>query len=100
VFGAEFDQQRYLATITAAQLRPDLELLPDGDNTDIGENGKTSDFLPLLIYFLLLFCFFSAAQLRPDLELLPDGNTQTLSRMVGHARALVTFIWVLLCVAL
>nr|POE49106.1 oligomycin resistance atp-dependent permease yor1 [Quercus suber] len=41
VFGKQFDQQQYDIVIDAAGLRPDLELLPFGDQTEIGERGIT-----------------------------------------------------------
>ena len=41
VFGKEFDLKRYNAVIDACALRPDLEMLPSGDQTEIGERGIT-----------------------------------------------------------
>ncbi len=37
VFGREFDQQRYDRVLQACALVPDLEMLPAGDQTEIGE---------------------------------------------------------------
>jgi len=38
LFGAAFDEQRYRAVIEACSLQPDLDILPAGDMTEIGEN--------------------------------------------------------------
>ncbi len=39
VFGAQFEQGRYDAVLQACALLPDLEILPQGDATVIGERG-------------------------------------------------------------
>ncbi|KAF9151749.1 hypothetical protein BG015_006269 [Linnemannia schmuckeri] len=39
VFGNLFDQERYHRVLTACGLDPDLDLLPAGDMTEIGERG-------------------------------------------------------------
>ncbi|XP_046557174.1 ATP-binding cassette sub-family C member 3-like [Haliotis rubra] len=39
LFGAPFDKKRYYAVLDACALGPDLELLPGGDQTEIGEKG-------------------------------------------------------------
>ncbi|KAF9932398.1 hypothetical protein FBU30_008250 [Linnemannia zychae] len=39
LFGKPFDQNLYDCIITASGLRPDLEMLPAGDQTEIGERG-------------------------------------------------------------
>ncbi|KAF8582394.1 ABC protein [Ramaria rubella] len=39
LFGRPFDRKRYWRTIQDASLVPDLEVLPDGDMTEIGEKG-------------------------------------------------------------
>ncbi|SCW00940.1 LAFE_0D01508g1_1 [Lachancea fermentati] len=39
VFGYRFDEQYYKATLKACQLLPDLDILPDGDETLVGEKG-------------------------------------------------------------
>ncbi|RAL06916.1 P-loop containing nucleoside triphosphate hydrolase protein [Aspergillus homomorphus CBS 101889] len=39
LFGLPCDQERYSQTISACALNKDLEMLPDGDMTDIGANG-------------------------------------------------------------
>ena len=41
VFGRNFDQRWYDKVIDACALRPDLEMLPSGDLTEIGERGIT-----------------------------------------------------------
>ena len=39
LFANPFDEQRYKRTIKACQLDRDLEILPAGDKTEIGEKG-------------------------------------------------------------
>ncbi|XP_014741418.1 PREDICTED: canalicular multispecific organic anion transporter 1 isoform X4 [Sturnus vulgaris] len=39
IFGSELDEARYQKVIKACALLPDLELLPAGDQTEIGEKG-------------------------------------------------------------
>ncbi|CCH41464.1 Multidrug resistance-associated protein 1 [Wickerhamomyces ciferrii] len=39
LFGHKFDESFYQKTIDACQLLPDLEVLPDGDETQVGEKG-------------------------------------------------------------
>ena len=39
LLGAEFDQKRFDETIEAAALKPDIEVLPSGLETEIGERG-------------------------------------------------------------
>ncbi|KAJ1602920.1 hypothetical protein NDA14_002008 [Ustilago hordei] len=39
VFGQYFDQQRYDHVLECCCLKPDLKTFPDGDQTEIGENG-------------------------------------------------------------
>jgi ATP-binding cassette subfamily C (CFTR/MRP) protein 1 len=41
LFGTPLDERRYAAALAAAQLAPDLALLPFGDQTEIGERGVT-----------------------------------------------------------
>ncbi|TKA68436.1 hypothetical protein B0A49_08545 [Cryomyces minteri] len=41
VFGKDFDQAWYDQVVDACALRPDLEMLPNGDVTEIGERGIT-----------------------------------------------------------
>ncbi|KAL2256198.1 hypothetical protein VTK26DRAFT_2045 [Humicola hyalothermophila] len=39
VFGLPFDEERYTKTIEVCALKKDLEMLTDGENTEIGANG-------------------------------------------------------------
>ena len=39
LFGTDFDQEKYDETIRICQLKRDLEILPSGDLTEIGEKG-------------------------------------------------------------
>ena len=38
-FGCRYDEDFYQKAIEACQLLPDLEILPDGDETQVGEKG-------------------------------------------------------------
>ncbi|CAD6187004.1 unnamed protein product [Caenorhabditis auriculariae] len=39
VFGRPFDKKRYDSVLFACALKPDLKILPEGDQTEIGEKG-------------------------------------------------------------
>ena len=39
LFGSDFDKKRYVETIMACQLEPDLAIMPAGDLSEIGEKG-------------------------------------------------------------
>ena len=39
LLGKEFSKRKYVETIMACQLEPDLEIMPAGDETEIGEKG-------------------------------------------------------------
>lgn len=39
LFGCEFDRHKYSRIIDVCELKPDLEILPAGDETEIGEKG-------------------------------------------------------------
>lgn len=41
LFGAEYDKHRYNTVVKVCALEPDLELLPYGDRTIVGEKGKS-----------------------------------------------------------
>lgn len=41
LMGAEMDPDKYATALECAQLGPDLEILPNGDNTEIGDRGVT-----------------------------------------------------------
>ena len=41
LFGSPFDQERYDEVVDVCALRPDLEVLEDGDETEIGVRGVT-----------------------------------------------------------
>jgi ATP-binding cassette subfamily C (CFTR/MRP) protein 1 len=41
IFGKEFNSQIYERVIGACALRPDINMLPSGDLTEIGEKGVT-----------------------------------------------------------
>ena len=49
LFGKPFDEERYNRILDACALRPDLQILPAGDATEIGE--KVS--LPRLGYIMI-----------------------------------------------
>lgn len=39
LFGMPFDEEKYAETISICELTRDLEILPAGDSTEIGEKG-------------------------------------------------------------
>ena len=39
LFGTEFDKKKYVETMLACQLEPDLKEMPAGDLSEIGEKG-------------------------------------------------------------
>lgn len=39
LFGLPYDEDRYVACLDVCALRKDLDMLPDGENTEIGANG-------------------------------------------------------------
>lgn len=41
VFGKPFNRERYNRVLEVSQLKPDLKILPNGDQTEIGERGVT-----------------------------------------------------------
>ena len=41
VFGKDFDEIWYNKVVNACALRPDFDMLPQGDMTEIGERGKS-----------------------------------------------------------
>ena len=43
LFGRTFDQEKYDAVIEACALKPDLDMLPGGDMTEIGEKVGMSE---------------------------------------------------------
>jgi len=47
LFSKHFDKEHYNRVIDACALRPDLEILPAGDKTEIGER---------VLRFIVLFC--------------------------------------------
>ena len=47
LFGEEFDEKRYEATLEACALLPDLEVLEDGDMTEIGAKGVSLRYAAL-----------------------------------------------------
>ncbi len=49
LFGREFDEQRYHRTVDVCSLARDLEILPAGDQTEIGERTARYFFLMLTI---------------------------------------------------
>jgi hypothetical protein len=50
LFGYPYDETRYDAVIEACALRPDLDVLEDGDATEIGARSVIWQFLLCLVY--------------------------------------------------
>ena len=56
LFGKPFDEDRYNSVLDACALRPDLDILPGGDATEIGEKVDmliikylSNDIFPILL---------------------------------------------------
>lgn len=45
LFGKPFDEERYNRILDACALRPDLQILPAGDATEIGEKVSLTSFI-------------------------------------------------------
>ena len=45
LFGQPFDEERYNRIVDACALRPDLQILPAGDATEIGEKVLSHSFV-------------------------------------------------------
>ena len=56
LFGSPHEEDRFQDVIKACALAPDLELLPGGDLTEIGEKVRLR--LLLLLFFFFFFFFF------------------------------------------
>ena len=61
LFGKEFDQMRYDRTIEVCALKTDLEILPAGDMTEIGEKVSNRGSLCSSLYKLLLLITFACS---------------------------------------
>jgi len=46
LFSHEYDETFYNLVVEACALAPDLALLPEGDNTEVGEKGSFIHLLP------------------------------------------------------
>ena len=99
LFGLPYDEERYNATIDACALRKDLEILTDGDKTELGTNGvnlsggqKWRVTLARAIYsragILVLDDIFSAVDAHVGRHIYEQCLTGELSR--GRTRILVT----------
>ena len=99
LFGLPLDLVRYRQTIFACALRKDLEMLPDGDLTDVGANGinlsggqKWRIALARALYsrasILVLDAIFSAVDAHVGRHLFEEALTGELSQ--GRTRILVT----------
>ena len=53
LFGRSFDPKRYCKTINTCALRTDLDILPGGDMTEIGEKVHC---LPTAVFYVLQLC--------------------------------------------
>ena len=61
LFSSDYDEERYLAVVRGCALVVDLETLPDGDKTEIGERGES---VPQLFGCLDFRCLESRARNR------------------------------------
>ena len=52
LFGKSYDRQHYEAVIEACALKTDLDILPGGDQTEIGEKVRSA------IHYFFFFCLY------------------------------------------
>lgn len=99
LFGLPLDTPRYNKTVSACALQKDLEILPDGELTDIGANGinlsggqKWRVSFARALYsrasILILDDIFSAVDANVGRQLFEEALTGELGR--GRTRILVT----------
>lgn len=79
LFGHRFDEDFYNLTIEACALTPDIELLPDGDQTEIGEMGIT-----LSGGQKARVCLARAVYARADIYLLDDPLSAVDEHVGAH----------------
>lgn len=99
MFGLPYDEQRYKSVLSASALEKDLEMLQDGDMTDIGANGinlsggqKWRTTFARALYsragILVLDDIFSAVDAHVGRQLYENALTGALCK--GRTRILVT----------
>ena len=76
LFGKDFDQNLYQRVIKCCALKPDLDILPGGDETEIGEKGINLSGGQKQRVSLARACYSSA-----DLFLFDDPLSAGLSHM-------------------
>lgn len=52
IFGKTLDKGRYNNVINVCALKPDFDVLPGGDQTEIGEKGKDKVLFIIVLYFI------------------------------------------------
>lgn len=98
-FGLPYHEERYRKTIDVCALRPDLDMMEDGDNTEIGPNGtnlsggqKCRITIARAIYsragILVLDDIFSAVDVHVGRQILEDCLNGELG--VGRTRIIAT----------
>lgn len=99
LFGLPFDKKRYITVLSSCALTKDLDMLPDGELTDIGANGinlsggqRWRVTFARALYsragILVLDDIFSAVDAHVGRQLFEDALTGELGR--GRTRILVT----------
>lgn len=58
LFGEPYNEQKYCCVLEACALTPDLEVLPGGDMTEIGEKVQEGGTFLICSLTPLFFCFF------------------------------------------
>ena len=61
LFGYPLDEARYQQVVECCALRPDLEMLEDGDSTEIGARGVSLSGGQKARYGLLKSCYYPSA---------------------------------------
>lgn len=52
IFGKTLEKSRYNNVINVCALKPDFDVLPGGDQTEIGEKGKDKVLFIIVLYFI------------------------------------------------
>lgn len=68
LFGQPYNEQKYCCVLEACALTPDLEVLPGGDMTEIGEKVQKRDtfFFPSVTEYPVFYLCFQMSALVPN----------------------------------
>ena len=63
IFGKEYDEKRFAVAVEASCLRPDIEMLPAGIMTEIGEKGINLSGYAMQIMLIHMLCHVPLIQI-------------------------------------